>query len=226
MRGSARVIAPVVRSILALACRIDRSELAKVPKKGPLIIVTNHVNFLEAPLLYSFLYPRDISGFAKADTWRNPLLGFLATIWECVPVERGTNDMSSMRLALDALARGKMLNVMPEGTRSHDGRLRRGQGGVVSMALRSGAPIVPIAHFGGESFWRNLRRGRRTDIGIRVGEAFRLREPEPGRAKSSRSEAAEEIMLRIAELLPREYRGEYSGRASTSRQLIPARAWI
>jgi 1-acyl-sn-glycerol-3-phosphate acyltransferase len=222
MRGSAYIIAPIVRAILALACRIDRAELAKIPRKGPLILVTNHVNFLEAPILYSYLYPRDISGFAKAETWRNPLLGLLATIWECVPVERGGKDIASMRLALDALARGKMLNVMPEGTRSHDGRLHRGHGGVVAMALRSGAPIVPIAYFGGEDFWGNLRRGRRTKISIRVGEAFRLREPEPGLSKSSRFEAVEEIMLRIAELLPREYRGAYAGRAATSRQLLPA----
>lgn len=222
MRSSARVVAPIARAILALICKVDRSELARIPKKGPLILVTNHVNFLEAPLLYAYLYPRDISGFAKTETWRNPLLGLLATIWECVPVDRGTNDIASMRLALEALARGKMLNVMPEGTRSHDGRLRRGHPGVVAMALRSGAPIIPIAHSGGEAIWRNLRRGRRTEIRIRVGEAYRLREPEAGRARSARAEAAEEIMLRLAELLPREYRGEYAGRSATSRQLVPA----
>jgi 1-acyl-sn-glycerol-3-phosphate acyltransferase len=223
MRSSARAVAPIVRAILALICKVDRAELAKVPRKGPLILVTNHVNFLEAPLLYAYLFPRDISGFAKTETWRNPFLGLLATIWECVPVARGTNDIASMRLALEALARGKMLNVMPEGTRSYDGRLRRGHQGVVAMALRSGAPIVPIALSGGEAFWRNLRRGRRTEVRIRVGEAYRLREPEPGMAKSARAQAADEIMLRLAELLPPEYRGEYSGRAATSRQLVPAR---
>jgi 1-acyl-sn-glycerol-3-phosphate acyltransferase len=224
MRRSARVVAPLVRAILGTACRVDRSELGKIPRKGPLILVTNHVNFLEAPLLYSFLYPRDIAGFAKAETWRNPFLGMLASIWECVPVDREANDMSAMRLALAALESGKMLNVMPEGTRSHDGRLGRGHGGVVAMALRSKAPIIPIAHFGGEDFWRNLKRGRRTEVSIRVGEPFMLREPESGRAKSSRLEAAEEIMLRLAELLPPRYRGEYAGREPTSRQLIPAKA--
>jgi 1-acyl-sn-glycerol-3-phosphate acyltransferase len=224
MRGAAYVVAPIVRVILGAACRVESAELAKIPRRGPLIIVTNHVNFLEAPLLYSYLYPRDVAGFAKAETWRNPFLGMLATIWECVPVERGANDISSMRMALDALARGRMLNVMPEGTRSHDGRLGRGHEGVVAMALRSGAPIVPIAHFGGESFWRNLRRGRRTEVRIRVGEAFRLRRPEAGRVKAARLEAAEEIMLRIAELLPPKYRGEYAGREISSRQLISAEA--
>jgi 1-acyl-sn-glycerol-3-phosphate acyltransferase len=224
MRGSAYVVAPIVRCILRMACRVDHAELEKIPKKGPLILVTNHVNFLEAPLLYSFLYPRDIAGFAKAETWRNPFLGMLASIWECVPVDREANDISAMRLALAALESGKMLNVMPEGTRSHDGRLGRGHGGVVAMALRSKAPIIPIAHFGGEDFWRNLKRGRRTEVSIRVGEPFRLREPESGRAKSSRLEAAEEIMLRLAELLPREYRGAYADRELTSRQLISAGA--
>lgn len=222
MKSSAYVIAPIVRAILKAACRVDPAELAKIPRRGPLILVTNHVNFLEAPLLYSFLYPRDIAGFAKAETWRNPFLGALARIWECVPVQRGANDMSSMRLALAALARGKMLNVMPEGTRSHDGRLGRGHGGVVAMALRSRAPIIPIAHFGAEDFWKNLSRGRRTEVHIRVGEAFRLREPQPGRAKSSRGEAADEIMLRLAELLPPEYRGAYAGLEPSSFQLLPA----
>jgi 1-acyl-sn-glycerol-3-phosphate acyltransferase len=224
MRRSAYIVAPVVRSILRLACRIDGSELAKIPRQGPVILVTNHVNFLEAPLLYSYLYPRDIAGFAKDETFHNPFLGALARIWECVPVRRGSNDMSSMRLALEALARGRMLNVMPEGTRSHDGRLGRGHGGVVAMALRSGAPIIPIAHYGGECFWRNLMRGRRTIVRIRVGEAFRLRPPEPGKSRSGRLEAADEIMLRLAELLPPEYRGVYSGREASSRRILPSEA--
>jgi 1-acyl-sn-glycerol-3-phosphate acyltransferase len=186
----------------------------------------NHINFLEAPLLYSLLYPRDISGFAKSDTWRNPFLGLLATTWECVPVVRGSNDMSSMRFALEALARGKMLNVMPEGTRSHDGRLKQGHAGVVTMALRSDAPIVPVALYGSEAFWSNLLRGRRTRVSFRVGEAYRIRKPEPGTAKSSRAEAADEIMQSLAALLPPEYRGVYAGRQVTSRQLVPLKASI
>jgi 1-acyl-sn-glycerol-3-phosphate acyltransferase len=83
---------------------------------------------------------------------------------------------------------------------------------------------VPVAHFGGESFWRNLSRGRRTAVGIRVGATFRLREPKPGGTKSSRLEAADEIMMRIAELLPPEYRGEYAGRSAEYRHTLLAEA--
>jgi 1-acyl-sn-glycerol-3-phosphate acyltransferase len=224
MKAASRVFAPLVRAILCSLCRVDSSELARLPRKGPLIVVSNHINFLEAPLLYSLIYPRDISGFAKTETWGNPFLGLLASTWECVPVERDANDMSSMRLALEVLARGKILNIMPEGTRSHDGKLGRGHAGVVAIAQRSGAPIVPVAHYGGESFWRNLKRGRRTDVRFRVGEAFRLREPEPGKAKTARAEAAEEIMRSLARLLPPEYRGAYANAEEPFRQLLPLKA--
>jgi 1-acyl-sn-glycerol-3-phosphate acyltransferase len=221
MRPASYVLAPIVRALLCAACRVDASELRKLPRHGPLIVVSNHINFLEAPLLYSLIYPRDISGFAKAETWNNPFLGLLATTWECVPVDRDAHDMSSMRLALDTLAKGRMLNIMPEGTRSHDGRLARGQAGVVAIALRSRAPILPIAHYGGEAFWRNLKKGRRTVVRFRVGEPYRLREPEPGKSKAARAEAADEIMRSIARLLPPEYRGAYAEAEAPFRQLMP-----
>jgi 1-acyl-sn-glycerol-3-phosphate acyltransferase len=223
VRPSAHLIVRVARLVFGATLRVDASELARLPRKGPYILVTNHINFLEAPLLYSLLYPRDIAGFAKADTWRNPVLGLLATAWECVPVDReASSDMGSMRLALEALSRGKILNIMPEGTRSHDGRLGQGHPGVVTIARRAGVPIVPVAHYGGESFWSNLRRGRRTEVRIRVGEPFLLREPEPGRSRSARAEATEEIMRSLARLLPPEYRGAYAESGEEPfRQLLP-----
>ena len=222
MKRSARWVAPLINGILGAVCRIDDAELRKVPRKGPLIIAMNHINFLEAPLLYGHLYPRDIAGFAKAETWKRPLIGSLARIWECVPVYRGANDMRSMRLALEALAGGRILNVMPEGRRSHDGTLGRGYGGIVTIALRSGAPILPIAHYGAESFWSNLKRGRRTDVHFRVGEIYRLRKPGEGEAKSMRAEAADEIMRALAALLPESYRGAYSSPTGRPRHLVRA----
>jgi 1-acyl-sn-glycerol-3-phosphate acyltransferase len=222
MKASARWVAPVINAILGTVCRIDAKELAKVPRKGPLIIAMNHINFLEAPLLYGHLYPRDIAGFAKAETWRKPLIGALARIWECVPVYRGENDMRSMRLALDVLEKGRMLNVMPEGRRSHDGTLGRGQAGIVAIALRSRAPIIPIAQYGSESFWPNLKRGRRTEVHFRVGDVFTLREPAPGEARAMRAEAAEEIMRALAALLPEAYRGEYAAPMPEPRHLVRA----
>lgn len=220
MRKSARFVAPIIKAILGILCKIDAEELKKVPKEGPYIIVMNHINFLEAPLLYGCLYPRDISGFAKAETWKQPVIGSLARIWECVPVRRGGRDIASIKLAVEALGRGKILNVMPEGTRSHSGSLGRGHAGIVSIALRSGAPLLPVAQYGGETFWHNLRRGRRTEVHFRVGPLYKLRDPGPGESKSMRIEAADEIMREIAALLPESYRGVYAAPFPPPKHLI------
>jgi 1-acyl-sn-glycerol-3-phosphate acyltransferase len=203
VRLASRIVSPAIKRLLGLLCRIDAGELAAIPRRGPLIMVTNHINFLEVPLLYTFLYPRELIGMIKAETWKNPLLGALADIWGAIPLDRDATDLSAMRKALEALG------VAPEGTRSGHGRLQPGHSGIVTLALKSGAPIVPVAHFGGESFWTNFRKGRRTPFRIRVGEPFRLRAPGRGEARRARAEATDEIMNRLALLLPPWYRGAY-----------------
>lgn len=210
MKASVRLVTPLVRFILGRICRIDAGEFGRVPARGPLIIVTNHVNFLEVPLLYTCLHPRGIVGLVKAETWDIPGLGFLARVWEAIPINREATDTSAMKAALDTLARGKILIVAPEGTRSGDGRLQKGHGGVVQLAARSGAPIIPVATFGGERFWENIRKPRRTRIAFRVGAPFRLALPEGGLTKGTREGATGELMRRIARLLPERYRGAYA----------------
>jgi 1-acyl-sn-glycerol-3-phosphate acyltransferase len=203
----------VIGGLLRILCRIDDSEIGKIPRKGPLILVTNHINFLEVPLIYVYLYPRKIIGIIKRETWKNPLFGAVANAWQAIPIARDSSDLAAMRKAQEALGSGAILAIAPEGTRSGHGRLQRGHPGVAALALRSRAVIVPLAHFGGERFWSNFRRGKRTRVRIRVGEAFRLRAPAPGSSKRIRSEMVDEIMYRIAVLLPPEYRGIYSDQA-------------
>jgi 1-acyl-sn-glycerol-3-phosphate acyltransferase len=90
---------------------------------------------------------------------------------------------------------------------------------VVVLALRSGTPILPIAHWGVEDFSDNLKKLRRTDFHVRVGNPFRL---EPGGEKvdaAVRQEMVDEIMLQIAALMPEEYHGEYAGRMKNPRYI-------
>jgi 1-acyl-sn-glycerol-3-phosphate acyltransferase len=208
----------VIRGLLGILCKVEAVELDKVPLSGPLIIVTNHINFLEVPLLYVYLHPRRITGIIKKETWDNPLLGKIADAWRAIPIDRTASDMAAMRKAEEELAKGGIIAIAPEGTRSGHGRLQRGHAGVAALALRSDAAILPIAHFGGEDFWDNLRKARRTRVRLRVGKAFRLKRSSAGSAKSARQEMIDEIMYRLAALLPPEYRGVYSDpeRATTS----------
>ena len=215
-----RMVTSTIKALTRILCRVDDAQLARVPERGPLIIVANHVNFLEAPLLYTHLQPRSVTGFAKAETWDNPALGALFDLGRAIPLRRGEVDMTALRQALKALGTGHILAVAPEGTRSGHGRLQPGRPGVVFLALRSGAPLLPVVYYGGELFWRNLPRLRRTDFHIIVGQPFYL---EPGGVKVTRQvrqQMTDEIMYQIAALLPPAYRGVYSDLAAATEAYL------
>jgi 1-acyl-sn-glycerol-3-phosphate acyltransferase len=204
------LVTGAIKVITGAICRVHGEDLGKVPDRGPLIIVGNHVNFLEVPTVYPRLHPRPLTGLAKVEAWDNPFLRMLADLWGAIPLHRGEADTSAIRQAIEALKEGYILPVSPEGTRSGDGRLLRGKPGIVLLALHSSAPLLPMVHWGGESIWHNLARLRRTDFHITVGRPFFL-EPEAGRVtREVRQEMTDEIMYQLAALLPAEYRGVYS----------------
>jgi 1-acyl-sn-glycerol-3-phosphate acyltransferase len=113
---------------------------------------------------------------------------------------------------VEVLRQQKLLLVAPEGTRTGDGRLRRGKTGIVTLAVQTGVPVMPLVHYGGESFWSNLKRGRRTDFTFRAGPVFRVATERRSFTPSKRQEAADEIMAVIASLLPPAYHGYYRDR--------------
>jgi 1-acyl-sn-glycerol-3-phosphate acyltransferase len=192
-----------------IICRIEGEELTHVPMSGPLILAVNHINSLEVPLLLAHLQPRRMIGLAKIETWNNKFMAWLFNLWEAIPIRRGEADLDALRRCIIALSSGDILAVAPEGTRSYDGKLLLGQPGIVLIALHSGAPIIPIAHWGGEEIGKNIKRFKRTDFHIRVGKPFKL--DANGKRVNSlvRREMADEVMYQIACLMPEEYRGRY-----------------
>jgi 1-acyl-sn-glycerol-3-phosphate acyltransferase len=204
------LVTSTIKGLLRVVCRVDDAQLAKVPDRGPLIYVANHVSFLEVPLIQTHLVPRPTIGFAKAEAWENPILRFLAGLWKPIPLRRGEVDMSALRQALQALEAGHIFGLAPEGTRSGDGRLQRGKPGVILLALRSGAPVMPLVHYGGELFWRNLARLRRTDFCIAVGDPFYVDAGGIRVTREVRQQMTDEIMYQMAALLPPPYRGVYA----------------
>ncbi len=204
-----RLVDGLICLLVRILCRIDGKQLDRIPMNGPLILVANHVNFLEAPVLHCGFRPRKVIGLAKAEAWDNPLLGWLFDQWEAIPIRRGVADIGALRRALDVLKSGGILAVAPEGTRSRHGRLQRGRSGIVTLALKSGAPLLPVVVYGGEAIGDNVRRLRRTPFHIRVGEPFSIEIGAARLTSELRQRIADEIMYRMAALLPPRYRGEY-----------------
>jgi 1-acyl-sn-glycerol-3-phosphate acyltransferase len=215
-----RVVFSAIKGLLRLLCRVDDAQLAQVPDQGPLIIVANHVNFLEVPLIYTHLQPRPLTGFAKVEAWDNPVIGALFSMGRAIPLYRGEADVSAFRHALKALEAGRILALAPEGTRSGHGRLQRGHPGVVVLALRSGAPLLSLVYYGGELFWRNLIRLRRTDFHIVVGQPFYLDAGGVKVTRQVRQQMTDEIMYQMAALLPSAYRGVYSDLAAATETYL------
>lgn len=198
-----------------LLCRIDAPHIETMPQKGPLIVVSNHTGQLEVAVFFGQLAARPITGWAKMEAWDNAFLNWLFTLWGLIPVRRGEADTSALRKALKALEDGYIFGIAPEGTRNKTGRLIRAQPGAAMLAVHSGAPVLPVVHWGGENFLRNLARLNRTDFHIRVGEPFKLNLDGVKVNRKIRQQIADEMMIRIARLMPVEYRGEYENCVST-----------
>ncbi len=210
-----------VRIFTRVTCRIDAPNLDKIPMKGPAIIIVNHTGQIEVPLLYGNLQPRPMTGWAKAETWAdNWFLNWIFNIWVIIPIRRGEADIGALKQALRAINDGYIFGLAPEGTRNKTGRLRRALPGAVIVALHSGAPIIPVAHWGGEVFLSNLKRFKRTDFHIRVGEPFKLNVSGIKVTSEIRQQLVDEMMYQLAALMPAEYRGEYSDSVDSSPTFI------
>ena len=199
----------ILRGVFKTFCHINADELEKIPKCGSLIIVANHINFLEVPVFIPYFDNPLVTGLAKQETWQNPLFKFLFNKWEIIPINRGAVDREAFCRSLEALEKGRILAIAPEGTRSKHGRMQKGKSGIVALALRSNAPIIPIGFYGHERIWDNLKHLKRTDFNIVVGKPFRLDIKEGTPSRDIRQQATDEIMYKIAELLPEYYRGNY-----------------
>ncbi len=210
----------IIRVYTRITCRIDMPNFQTVPMQGPLIVISNHTGQIEVPLIFAHLQPRKVTGWAKIETWDNKFLNWVFNVWGMIPVRRGEADMHALKAALHALEKGLIFGIAPEGTRNYNGILRRALPGAVIIALHSGAPIIPIAHWGGEDLMKNLKRFKRTDFHLRVGEPFKLKVEGVKVTGEIRQQIVDEMMVQIAKLMPEEYRGEYSDTSKWTEKYI------
>lgn len=208
------------KGITNAICRIDDDQLARVPAHGPLILVTNHVNLVEIPILYTCLQPRPLTGLVLAKRWDKFYTRWLLNTCGAIPLRRGKADFKALRRAVDMLSAGYLVIIAPEGTRSGDGRLQYAHPGVVLLALHSQAPLLPVVWYGAEGYTDNLKRFKRSDFHILVGRPFALHAPGLKITRAVRMQMLDEVMYQLAGLLPPEYRGVYADLSRASQQFI------
>ena len=198
-----------VTAIMLWAARVKVEGLDKLPKSGPVILVSNHFNGADPPVL-TWVLPRRIVWMAKQELFDTPGIGLLFRAFGLIPVRRFEGDLKALRKAQNALKRGHVLGMFPEGTRSAGRGLQEAEPGTAFIALRTGAPIIPVAIWGTENIkiQRDAFRFRGSRIRVRFGEPFSLEETKRA-SKEQIAAGTREIMEKIAELLPDKYRGIY-----------------
>ena len=135
--------------------------LDEIPRQGPLIIAANHASNLDVPVIGSWLIPRlgrRIHWLGKKELFDWPVIGWVAAHGGVHPVDRGAADIEAFRLAQRILVEGHVLFVFPEGTRSPDGSLQEARDGVALLALRTGAPVLPLGISGSNRVWPKGQR--------------------------------------------------------------------
>jgi 1-acyl-sn-glycerol-3-phosphate acyltransferase len=199
-------------TLLALraACRIMVDGADNVPRQGPVVLVGNHVNPIEAPLIAGFL-PRSDMKVVVSDHLRQRavLRRALDLMYDILWINRMNGRVDLLAQASPMLAEGHVVALMPEGRYSWNGRLGAGEDGAALLALSTGAVVVPVVTIGLEDVPRSLKRLRRSAVTIRFGAPFyapRRSMPTPTEISSTTGE----IMRALARLLPASKRGRWN----------------
>ncbi len=202
-----KILRALILGFTRIICRYRVTGLEHVPMTSPLLIVSNHLSFYD-PLMLGAILPRRIWIFTKAEIFRWPIAGIACKMTGQIPVRRGESDRSALEKALVYLREEKALLLFPEGTVERETVMIPARSGAAMLALRTGVTVLPIAHVGTRRILRSplIWFPRVT---IRIGEPFVPVMPQNVPRKVGLQQVTEEIMLRVAEMLPPENRGVY-----------------
>lgn len=215
------VLRGLTKLLTRLLLRVQVSGLENFPRKGPAVIVFNHLGDADAVVLMATLpYQSPVEGIGKIELNDHWLVGPVFRLYGVIWVHRGRPDRRALRAALRGLAQGRMVVIAPEGRESLIGGLEEGNPGAAFLALKSGAPVVPVALTGTENsnVYSHLRRLKRASVTLTVGMPFHLSSVHDRPAQDTLSgmhgqkamhAGTHRIMETLASLLPESYRGVY-----------------
>lgn len=188
--------------VLRGCCRFQAHGAENVPATGGCIVASNHASLLDPPAVGCGVWHRHVRFMA-----RETLFGNFLTRWWCravgvVPLDRTKGDIAAMRAALGILKAGGALSLFPEGTRSRDGRLQPGKGGIGFLIAKGGVPVVP-AYVSGtfHALPKGERSIRRHPVSVVYGLPIMPEELAPLLTRETRyQDVADLVMARIAVL--------------------------
>jgi 1-acyl-sn-glycerol-3-phosphate acyltransferase len=210
--GMQRLVRSLIRFLVNLIADVEMSGWEYLPPSGALVVASNHIGIIDI-LMFHYTLDRFDMFIPLAEKWeKQAWIRWLARQLNFLFVDRYNPDIKALRKMISLMEQGNALVIAPEGTRSRTGALIEGKPGVAYLAARSGFPVLPVAITGTEDkvILGNLRRFRRSHFTLTGGPTFVVPPlPRVGRDAALQT-ATDEIMCRIAILLPPRYRGVYA----------------
>jgi 1-acyl-sn-glycerol-3-phosphate acyltransferase len=212
------VVKGVLTPVMRVSFRIQVEAAHWVPKQGPVILACNHRSFLDSIFL-PLVVRRRVTFVAKAEYFDDPKTAWFFRGVGQIPIRRegGAASERALETAFDVLQSGRVFGIYPEGTRTRDGYMHRGHTGVARLALRSGAPVIPVGMIGTDEVQpidsKMPKLGR--TVTIRFGEPIdATRYGERVDDRLALREFTDELMYEICELSGYEYVDTYATKAS------------
>lgn len=199
----------LLRGLLTVVVRWKVTGREHVPREGAVIVVSNHLNNADPPILGAGIAKRRVRFMAKVELFKMPF-GAIVKLWDAFPVRRFESDIGAMLTAERILKRGGVIGMFPEGHRSRTGYMGPMHPGTAMIALRSGATVLPCAMTGTERLKNPLVLFKRPEFRISIGEPIRLeaiRRP----TQEQVSELTSRIEKAIQAQLPAKYVAPYTG---------------
>jgi 1-acyl-sn-glycerol-3-phosphate acyltransferase len=201
----------LIRSVINLVAHVEVTGYEYIPSDSNFVIATNHLGILDAPMAFYALDRWDLLVLV-AEKWEKIwLFRLLGKYFNFIFIDRFNPDIKALRKVIKLMEEGNNLVIAPEGTRSRVGSLIEGRPGVSYLATRLGRPIVPVALIGTEDklLFGNLKRLKRTQMKIKAGPSFTLPQLPRENRDQVLQEYTDEIMCRIAAMMPERYWGVY-----------------
>jgi 1-acyl-sn-glycerol-3-phosphate acyltransferase len=201
----------VIRFLFWLLADTNICGCEHIPSQGACILAINHLGIIDAPLVFTLFDRNDATGLVGLAHKKNPILRWLVYQMDGIWVDRENPDLHALKEARRYLKRGWLLGVAPEGTRSDTQALIEAKPGVAYLADKVQAVIVPVGISGTQGGLRRMFTFKKPKFCVKIGEPFTLPPLNRKNVHATLQQNTDEIMCRIAVLLPHQYRGVYAG---------------
>jgi len=200
----------VIGLLVSLLAHVEVIDLDNVPLQGGFLVTTNHVSLLDPILVFIIIPRKDVTALVAKKHQKNPLFRWVVDSVSGIWLNREEPDAHAIRAARELLQNGGVLGISPEGTRSHNGSLIPPKTGAAYLAEIAHVPVIPVAITGTHNGILRAFTLQRPHITVRFGKPFTLPPVDRRKRDADLVCNTDEIMCRIAAMLPATYHGVYA----------------